>query len=221
LARVIQLRELQKPSEDGGFSAYELRLDDELLGFLHLDPGSYAVVWKGTFDFHKVGEAAFDFLSLQTKAERRRWFGRSSRPDAKAFVSFILTGKDPELVEFNLDDPIQQEAYDKTLRDSDRISFARFDFEAHLSQMVLNCTFTAENTDSTGCHGSELAIQLPRPLPLSEESFKWILDRHVSAESLAGNVDLGACVAMLSHVVTKPPFVDSAASAQVSKAVVS
>lgn len=200
MTRDIRFRELTESSEDTGTSVYEIRVQEELLGFLYLDPDSYTVSWKGSLDFHKLGNEAFDFLSLQTRPEKRFMF-RHSRPEARVLVSFILSDEPPDLVEYNLDDPIQHKQYDNTLNDPNRISFARYDFQVQGSQFVYNCTFTAENPESTADQDSELAIQLPRPLPLSEESFKWIIDRHVSTRSLSDNLDLGRSVERLSDLV--------------------
>src|SRR5467141_1312004 len=100
--RDIQMRVLEKSDEEIGTSVYEIRAQEELLGFLYLDKDSYTLAWKGSLDFHKLGKEAFDFLSLQTRPERRFIF-RHHKPEAKALVSFILSGESPELVEYNLE----------------------------------------------------------------------------------------------------------------------
>jgi hypothetical protein len=200
LAKGIQFRDITERYAETGIRVYELSVVETTFGYLYLDPGSYSIVWEGIFDFHSVHSEAKSFIAHQTPLETKRFLGHT-KPEANVFVSFILLDESRRLEEYDLQEPDQYRAYLKRLIEPDKISFARYDFLVRVSQFIFNCSLTAENPNSTPNHDRELAIKLPRPVPLSEASLKWILDRHVLGDALNKNLDLETSVAQLSRLV--------------------
>lgn len=204
MAKGIQFRELTESSEsysESGIRVYELSVAESTLGFLYVDPGSYSIAWEGSFDFHSVHSEASSFISHQTQLETRRFLGHTKPEVARAYVSLIFLGESRRLEKYDLEDALDCQEYKKRLIEPHKISFIRYDFLVPVSRFLFQCSLTAENPDSTPNHDRELAIQLPRPVPLSEASLKWILDRHVLGDALTKKIDLATSVAQLSQLV--------------------
>ena len=118
-------------------------------------------------------------------------------------VSFILQTGD--LKEYNLVEPEQYSQYKSTLDDPDVISFARYDITRTMRSVPIQYTFTAENSRWSRAYLSEIAIQLPTAQPWSGDLLEWVINHHIAAIYLRGQVHsqpLAKTISDLAHIYT-------------------
>lgn len=201
MSEAIQFHRLLEPHEmsaETNVGVYQLNVSNILLGYLYVDPGSYSIAWKSRLNFRNVEKEALAFLTHQIQGEKR-FLIHFNKPTYQITASLIISNGSDELVTFRFDEPAQFNQYQGIIGEPSKVSFARYDFHVQVSKFVFDCAFTAENPLR---NNGELAIQLPRALPLSEETLRWIIERHAETESLIHRVDLESSITILSRLIS-------------------
>ena len=168
-------------------------------GFFYMNPDVCSLIWKGSHIFYSLDEVARDNLPSIIE---RGWTQKSTASlKETALVTLILQTGD--LKEYNLVEQEQYSQYKSTLNDPDVISFARYDITQTTRSIPIQYTFTAENPRWSRAYLSEIAIQLPRSQPWSQDLLEWVIDHHIAAIYLKGQVHskpLANTISDLAHI---------------------
>jgi len=197
MIRKLTIEEVTRSNEEGDNQAniFYLRVGDIDFGYLYLTADNYTLAWDGSLDFEYLDETARYYLYKQLDATKTIFSFSLERYTTEA--SLIVSG---ELKKFQFAHVKQPEEYRQVLADPNQISFARYDFK--LESLPHTYSFTAENPACTPQKDREMAILLPRSLPLTKSTLRWVVGNHVSFRELKLAVDYHYTSALLDKLIT-------------------
>jgi len=203
MAGVTHLQEFHSDTDMAGqteLKVHKLYIARALPVRLYVTPSYYTIAWPGQIRFSELEAEAIDSLSevLFASGPRRPLAVPYLREAAK--VSFILSGDEPQLLTFKLQDRVQYRHYKQLLAYPGSISFARYDV-GEASDTLRRYTFTAENPDFFTKEESELAIQLPKSQLLPSAALRWVASHHNSASKHAGERDYSETLAEIQQLI--------------------